>query len=119
MAAITNKIADAKRDGLAADYDLSRSDDGIISLAIENWRDRNGSFVIFEIHKVGKKRIIGHRVSWVVQLYFKENKNAQPVKHGCSLAKTQVHAIHAAGLDFMQGFRNGCGFELAYSAAME
>ena len=119
MAGVTNKVSDAKNDGLIADFDTTRKEQGIVSIAVENWRDRNGSFVIFEIHKVGKKRFIGHRVSWIVQLYFKETRDSEPVKHGCSNADKQVNAIHEAQLDFMHGFLSICDFELAYSAAME
>jgi hypothetical protein len=119
MAAVTNKVSDAKSDGLLADYDTSRKIQGVVSIAVENWRDRDGSFVIFEIHKVGKKRLIGYKVSWIVQLYTKESRDAKPQKHGCSFGNQQVNAVYEAQLDFMHGCLSVCDFQLAYSAAME
>jgi hypothetical protein len=119
MAAVTNKITDYKKDDLKADFDITRSEQGIVSVAVENWRDRDGSFIIFEIHKVGKKRFMGHRVSWIVQLYSKKTRDSEPVKHGCSTGDKQVDAIFEAELDAMHGFLSICDFELAYSAAIE
>ena len=91
----------------------------IVSVAIENWRDRDGSLLVLEIHKVGKKRLLGHKISWIVQLYFKETGDGVPVKHGCSSGDSQVNAVYEAEIDFMHGFLSICDFELAYSAAME
>ena len=119
MAGVTNKVSDAKKDGLLADFDTTRGEQGIVSITVENWKDRDGSFVIFEIHKVGKKRLIGHRVAWIVQLYFKKTRDSDPIKHGCSMGNKQVKAVYEAQLDFMHNFLSICDFELAYSAAME
>lgn len=119
LAAVTNFVSDAKRDGLKADYDLSKKENGVVSVVCENWKRRDGSYVIFEIHKIGKARLLGHRVSWIVQLYDRQTRESVPVKKGCVSGDKQVTAIHEASLDVKHDFLSVCDFELAYSAAME
>jgi len=119
MSAVTDKVTKCKRDTLSADYDIEKKEEGIVSIQIDHPIKRDGTFVIYEIHKVGRKRFVGHKVYWLVQLYSKDSQHSKPVTHGCSFGETQVGAVYEADKDILNNFLNVLDFKSAYEMAMK
>lgn len=115
MAAVTNTVNRYKSAGLNANYNLDQRDRGIVAIAFENPVHRDGSTVLFEIHKLARKGWLREKAHWVVQIYSQNAGESDFAKHGCSFGSTQVVAISDAEQDVRYGFTSVLDFELAAS----
>jgi hypothetical protein len=113
MAGVTNAVSRYEEAGLRADYNITDRGAGVVSIVFENPMTRDGSLVIFDIHKVARPRWFGKKAHWVVQLSSKHLGVEAPTKHGCVEGSTQAHALSAAELDLKHGFLSIADFELA------
>lgn len=112
MAGITTSVNRYKSAGLAADYDVGDKSNGVVRILFLNPVLRDGSIVIFEVHKIARPGWLREKAWWVVQLW-SQAPNELPQKRGCVSDKTQAHALHEAELDLQFNFMSICDFELA------
>jgi hypothetical protein len=105
-----------KAAGLRADYNIDQKAAGIVRVVFENPMTRDGSLVVFDVHKVARPGWLGDRAHWVVQLSSKQSGVGTLTQHGCVAGKTQAHALSAAELDLKHGFLSVADFELAATA---
>jgi hypothetical protein len=95
MSAITNAVDRYKAAGLRADYNEQKAA-GVISILLENPTTRDGSLVVFEVHKLARATWFGQRALWVVQLWSQPPGGKTAEKRGCVTGKMQVHALTEA-----------------------
>lgn len=113
MAGITNAVTRYKDAGLQADFDITDKQSGVVGIAFENPAKRDGTLVIFEIHKVAKPGWFSRKAHWVVQLYSQDGGPSSRTKRGCEAASMQAYAISSAEKDLYHGFMSIADFELA------
>ena len=89
MAGIANAVNRYKEAGLRANYSIEEKVAGVVRIVFENPITRDGSLVVFDVHKVAKPGWFGDKAHWVVQLFSKEPGADTPTKHGCVRGKTQ------------------------------
>ena len=118
LAAITNEVNNWKSHGKYASYDISRRDQGLATMVLENVYTEDGSFFVFEIHKLGKKRMIGTKNAWIIQLYSGPDPQGPFEKHGCAYGKLLVVAISEALHDVRHNFLSLVNFEMAVDALL-
>jgi hypothetical protein len=112
MAAVTEAVRRYKAAGLSADFDISRQQEGVVTIGFQNPVTRDG-LVVFEIHKVAHRGWLKEKAHWVVQLYSRTPTSDGLERKGCVAGKMLVYAIHAAEVDLKHGFLSICDFELA------
>jgi len=112
MSGITTAVTRYKAAGLRTDFDISRKAAGVVSIALENPVRRDGSFAIFEVHKVTRPGWFREKAWWVLQLWSRGDEE-EPKKHGCVAAGTQACALSEAETDLRFNFMSICNFELA------
>ncbi len=115
MAGVTNTVERLKNTGLYTDYSDDDKEAGIVKIGFENPVTRDGSLVLFVIHKVARPGSSVIRLGWVVQLCSKL-PGAEKINHGCVKGVTQVGAVFAAEADLKQGFLSGDDLETAAAA---
>jgi hypothetical protein len=113
MAGITNTVTRYKEAGLQADFDINDKQLGVVGIALENPIRRDGTIVIFEIHKLAKPGLFGRKAHWVVQLYSQDGGPSSRIKRGCVAASMQAYAISSAEKDLYHGFVSVADFDLA------
>lgn len=116
---VTNTVNDFKSAGLKADYDLRDAPGGTVRIIVQDWRKRDGSKIIFEIHKLAKGGILWTKRRWVVQLYSLAPPDFAPLKRGCSYGKYQMLALHQAKVDVEFDFLSILDFDLAADEAVQ
>ena len=104
LAAITNEVNDWKSHGKFASYDISQRHQGLAWICLENLAAADGSIMVFEIHKLGSKRLFRTKAFWVIQLFSALYLDGPVERHGCVLGKMLVSAIQAAHNDVGHGF---------------
>ena len=114
MVAIQDKINLFKKDNLSAKYDDSKREKGIVSLKVDHPMKRDGTFIIYEIHKTEIKRFIGKKNIWLVQIYSQQSSSSKLNKIGCCSGKSQVKAIYAADKDIYDDYDNELTLTQAY-----
>jgi hypothetical protein len=116
MAAITNAVSRYKDEGLLADYNIEQKAAGVVSILFENPTTRDGSLVVFEVHKLARRGWFGVRARWVVQLRSRRAGSATAEEQGCIAGRMLTHALTEAENDVLLGFRSTRNFELASKA---
>ena len=96
MCAITNAVNRYKGAGLWADYNLEQKAGGVVSIVLENPMMRDGSLVVFEVHKLARPTWFGQRALWVVQLWSRPPGSKAAETRGCVTGKIQAHALREA-----------------------
>ena len=74
---------------------------------------RDGSEVMFEIHKLTRPGWFREKPWWVVQLWSKASADGEVEKRGCVAAKMQAYALSEAETDVRFNFMSVCDFKLA------
>ena len=113
LAAITLDVDNWQSHGKLASYDITRRQQGIAMVCLENLAAADGSLMVFEIHKLGKRGLLRTKAFWVVQLYSAVDPDAPLKRRGCVWGKTCVSAIHEAHIDVKHGFLSVADFEMA------
>ena len=113
VAGITNTVNRYKEAGLGADYEIGRKAEGIVYITFANPVARDGSSVMFEVHKLAGPGWFGERAHWVVQLWSKAHESVPAEKRGCVTGKMQGLALTEAEIDLQHNFLSICDFELA------
>ena len=113
LSAITHDVEKWQTHGKFASYDITRRREGVAKIFLENLAAEDGSLMIFEIHKLGRKGLFRMKAFWVVQLYSALDTNGSLERHGCVWGKMCVSAIHQAHLDVKYGFMSIADFEMA------
>jgi hypothetical protein len=116
MSAITNAVSRYKDAGLLADYNIEKKAAGVVSILFENPTTRDGSLVVFEVHKLAGRGWFGVRARWVVQLRSRRAEGATTEKQGCVAGRMLTHALTEAENDALLGFRSTRNFESALKA---
>ena len=116
MSAITNAVSRYKDAGLLADYNIEKKAAGVVSILFENPTTRDGSLVVFEVHKLAGRGWFGVRARWVVQLRSRRAESATAEKQGCVAGRMLTHALTEAENDALLGFRSTRNFESALKA---
>ena len=111
IVAIKDKIKLFERANLAAEYDDSKKEEGIVSILVQNPVKLDNSFVIYEINKVGKKAFLGKKLIWIVRLFTQEEKDGERIEKGCCYGTTQVKAIFEADKNVLNNFLGLLSFE--------
>ena len=113
LAAITHDVDNWRSHGKFASYDISRRTQGVATVVLDNLAAADGSLMVFEVHKLGRRRFFRVRPFWVVQLYSSPDASGPFEKHGCVWGKMCVSAIHEAHLDVKHGFLSIANFQMA------
>ena len=113
LAAITNDVDNWRSHGKHASCDITRSQEGVATVCLENLAAADGSLMVFEIHKLGKRGLLRNKAFWVVQLYSAVGPDGPFEGRGCVWGKTCVSAIFDAHLDVKHGFLSIADFEMA------
>ena len=113
LAAITNDVDDWRSHGKYASCDTTRTHEGVATVSLENLAAGDGSLMVFEIHKLGKRGLVHTRSFWVVQLYSAVGPDGPLARRGCVWGKTSVSAILDAHRDVRHGFLSVADFEMA------
>ncbi|MPZ37243.1 MAG: hypothetical protein GEU95_04140 [Rhizobiales bacterium] len=111
IAGITNAITRYKSAGLRADYDITDKAAGVVRIVLENPVSRDGSLVVFDVHKVGRRGWFRDKANWVVQLASKQ-PGTDLQQHGCVSGTMQAFALSAAEVDLKHGFLSKATFDL-------
>ena len=114
MSGITNMVTHYKTAGLETDYDVSDQADGVVLIMLENPFKRDGSGVMFKLHKLARPGFFRKRAHWVVQVFSVEDGESK--QRGCLSGRTQAHALTAAELDMKHGFLSIATFDMAAEA---
>ena len=117
LAAITHDVNNWQSHGKFAAYDIAERRQGVARVCLENLAAADGSLMVFEIHKLGKKGFLRTKVFWVVQLYSTRDAEDTLERRGCVWGKTCVSAIHEAHVDVKHGFISIADFAMATSAS--
>lgn len=104
MAGITTAVTRYKSAGLWADFNVEARERGVVRITLENPVKRDGSFALFELHKLARRGFLRKKVYWVIQMYSQQGKTAVPVPHGCVFGTTQAVALSEAEWDLRFGF---------------
>ena len=115
LAAITHDVDNWQSHGKFGAYDITERRRGVARVCLENLATADGSLMVFEIHKLGRKRFLRTRAFWVVQLYSTRDAEGTLERRGCVWGRTCVGAIHEAHLDVKHGFLSIADFGLASS----
>ncbi len=114
MVAVSDKISLFRKDNLSVECDDSKKEKGIVSLKVEHPMKRDGTFIIYEIHKTEIKRFIGKKNIWLVQIYSQQSSSSKLTKIGCCSGKSQIKAIYAADKDIYDNYDNELTLTQAY-----
>jgi hypothetical protein len=98
--------------GLEANFNLDRSEEGIVTISQIDARIVDAPLVMFEIHKLGRADTSG-RPHWVVQIQSIDGKTQVLKQHGCVASSILVFAIAKAEKDLKDGLVNTDSFDLA------
>jgi hypothetical protein len=109
---VTRAVNAFKTAGLRADTSIDQMAGGIVRLVFEH-PTRDGSLVVFDIHKLARSGWFGDKTHWVVQLWSKQPGADAPQQHGCVAGKTQADALSAAEVDMKHGFRSVTSFAVS------
>ena len=104
MAAITDKIKLFNNAGLTAHYDSKKREEGIVSIITQNPINMDGTLLIYEIHKVGKQKLIGKEVIWIIRLLTQEDQNSEKIEQAYCYGGRQVQAIVEADHQVQNNF---------------
>ena len=104
MAAITDKIKLFNKAGLRAHYDSKKREEGIVSIITQNPINMDGTLLIYEIHKVGKEKLIGKEVIWIIRLLTQEDQYSEKIEQAYCYGGRQVQAIVEADLQVQNNF---------------
>ena len=113
VAAIHHDVDNWQSHGKFASYDITGRQQGIARVGLENLAAGDGSLMVFEIHKLGKRGFLWTKAFWVVQLYSAVDPDGPLDRRGCVWGKTCVSAIHEAHIDVKHGFLSVADFEMA------
>ena len=113
LAAITHDVDNWRSHGRYASCDLARTEEGVATVSLENLAAGDGSLMVFEIHKLGKRGLVRNKAFWVVQLYSAIGPDEHLDRRGCVWGKTCVSAIFDAHVDVKHGFLSVADFEMA------
>ena len=113
LAAITHDVDDWLSHGKYASCDTSRCRDGVATVRLENLAAADGSLMVFEMHKLGRRGLLRTRSFWVVQLYSAVGPDGPLAMRGCVWGKTCASAILDAHRDVRHGFLSIADFEMA------
>ena len=119
LSGISNEVNKWQSHGKYASYDVMRREEGMVSMTLENVFSSDPAFIRYEIHKLGKKGLLGTKKFWIIQLLSGTSSDGPFEKHGCVSAKTLAGAITAAQKDVEWGLRSLVDFDLAVGAMTE
>jgi len=118
LSAVTNEVIKWQSHDKFAVQDVSRRDDGVVLMVLENVFSRIPQFTYYEIHKLGRKRFFGTKTFWVIQLYTAPRPDGPLEKRGCVFGKMLVTALRAAQRDVELGYLSVTDFGPAVEAMM-
>ena len=110
MSGIRDAVHRYKKAGVHADNSTHQKREGIVRIAFANPYQRDGSIVIFELHKLAQHTFFREQAYWVVQL-FSQAPEESVIKRGCVAADTLEDAISNAESDLHHGFVSVTNFE--------
>lgn len=116
MAGVIELVNRYKAAGLDADQNVDNKERGVVRVAFENPVSRDGSIVIFDVHKLSRRKFAFRRVHWIVQLCSRDSSGVFK-QHGCVAAPTQANALHKAEVDLKHGFLSVKDFSMASKAS--
>ncbi|MGK7058055.1 hypothetical protein AB4853_16460 [Bradyrhizobium sp. 1050_B9_N1_2] len=115
LSGITNAVNRYKAAALQADYNIDDREKGIVRIAFTNPETRDGTLVIFEIHKISRPGWIGRKAHWVIQMLSRDVAG-RIERRGCVAASNQATVISKAEADVHHGFISAADFDLASRA---
>ena len=116
MAGVTSAVTRYKSAGLCSDYNIEQKNEGIVRIRFENPVRKDGSFAIFELHKLARRGLLRKKAHWVVQMHSQRDGAAPTVPHGCAWGSIQAKALSEAEIDLKHNFLSIVSFEMAAEA---
>jgi hypothetical protein len=101
--------------GMEASADISRSEQGVVTLSQVDTKVPDAPIIIFEIHKL-KRTDTALRSHFVVQLQSVGGSDQGMTKHGCVSASSPVFVLAKAEKDVQEGFAAKDSFDMAANA---